>query len=275
MHFNVHAPNLTNKKSSILNMKLILSKIRTVLWYLARPKYYSELFALIKGRLFKSKSENSAVDSVKWCSERAITTEGALAKFTGASQLNDFSFIHSKELEEAADRASKSAVKMGGAGNLSLIYGLAEQLQATRVIETGVAYGWSSLAILLSITKRGGSLISVDMPYAKMGNEDFVGIAVPAQFRKSWELIRLPDSKGLPLALEKFEQIDFCHYDSDKSYAGRMFAYPKLWNAIREGGMLISDDIQDNTAFRDYCLQIGREPVIVSFENKFIGVLLK
>lgn len=256
-------------------MKLLLSKVRTLLWYLARPKYYSELFALIKSRLFRLRNENTAADSVNWCSERAISTEEALKKLTGTSLPFNFTITHAKDLDDAQVRASGSAVKMGGAGNLPLIFHLAEHLQATRVIETGVAYGWSSLAILLSVAKRDGKLVSVDMPYAKMGNEDYVGIVVPEALRKYWQLIRLPDSKGLPAAIESFDAIDFCHYDSDKSYSGRMFAYPRLWKALREGGILVSDDIQDNTAFRDYCKAIGQQPLIIAYENKFIGVLVK
>lgn len=256
-------------------MKLLLSKLRTLIWYLARPKYYSELFALIKNRLFGSKNERTAADSINWCSERAISTEEALKILTGNSMPANFATSHSTVLEEAQNRANRSAVKMGGAGNLPLIYHLAEHLQATRVIETGVAYGWSSLALLLSVAKRDGKLVSVDMPYAKMGNEDYVGIVVPEELKKNWQLIRLPDSKGLPVAIESFGTIDLCHYDSDKSYSGRFFAYPRLWKALRDGGILVSDDIQDNTAFRDYCAEIGKQPLIVAYENKFIGVLVK
>ena len=66
-----------------------------------------------------------------------------------------------------------------------------------------------------------------------------------------------------------------CHYDSDKSYDGRMWAYPILWRALRPGGIFISDDISDNLAFRDFAAQISATPTVVKFDNKYVGILLK
>ena len=39
-------------------------------------------------------------------------------------------------------------------------------------------------------------------------------------------------------------EIDLCHYDSHKDYDARMWAYPRLWAALRSGGIFISDDIR-------------------------------
>ena len=65
----------------------------------------------------------------------------------------------------------------GGAGDIGLLYNAVLQSKAKRVIETGVAYGWSTLAILAAMEANGrGQLVSVDMPYPKMRNENFVGI---------------------------------------------------------------------------------------------------
>ena len=91
------------------------------------------------------------------------------------------------------------------------------------------------------------------MPYPKMDNEDYVGIVIPSFLKEYWHLIRKPDRKGIISGLKMFDQpIDLCHYDSDKSYYGRSYAYPLLWNSLKEGGIFISDDIQDNFAFKDF-----------------------
>ena len=165
---------------------------------------------------------------------------------------------------------------MGGAGNIDLIYNLCEHIQAKKAVETGVAYGWSSLSILLSLEKRNDALlISTDLPYAKMNNEDFVGCVVPQRLHSKWKLVRDPDRVALETVLSEIGTLDLCHYDSDKSYAGRMFAYPKIWKALRKGGILISDDIQDNIGFKVFCERIKMEPYIISFENKFVGVMEK
>ena len=66
-----------------------------------------------------------------------------------------------------------------------------------------------------------------------------------------------------------------CHYDSDKSYEGRMWAYPLLWGALEIGGIFMSDDIGDNLAFRDFARQVAAEPIVASFDGKYVGVLLR
>ena len=146
-----------------------------------------------------------------------------------------------------------------------------------RAIETGVAYGWSSLAILDAMASNGdGRLISVDMPYPKMGNEDFVGIVVPDPLRSRWTLIRQPDRPGLEKAIDAFGgRIDFCHYDSDKSWFGRAYAFPMLWEALEPGGVFISDDIQDNLFFAEFAGSKNLPFAVTASEGKFVGLLRK
>ena len=172
---------------------------------------------------------------------------------------------------------------MGGPGNIDLLYHLCEYLQVERVIETGVAYGWSSLSILLSLTKRKNTkLISTDMPYPGLNNSEYVGCVIPDPMKEHWELIPEADKIALPKALTKMKKIDLCHYDSDKYYEGRMWAYPILWKALRNGGILISDDIENNMAFIDFSKTLNKNPIVVQFPNKnkevgfqYIGVLIK
>lgn len=199
----------------------------------------------------------------------------ALKKITNSSESARVKSLYEKIFIDAEEKASSVPVKMGGQGNIDLLYYLSEHINATNVIETGVAYGWSSLSLLLSISKRKGKLISTDMPYAKMGNEKFVGCVVPDELKESWTIIRRPDISGLPKALKEMPSFDICHYDSDKSYRGRMWAYPKLWKHLRPGGIFISDDIGDNIAFKDFSDSVGQKPYIVNFKNQFVGVLIK
>jgi predicted O-methyltransferase YrrM len=165
---------------------------------------------------------------------------------------------------------------MGGAGDLDLLFQAIRRSKARRVIETGVAYGWSSLAALSALRETDGRLASVDMPYPKEPSEAFVGVAVPAELRDRWTLIREPDRNGLRKAIRAFGGvIDLCHYDSDKSYPGRMFAYPLLWKALRPGGVFISDDVQDNFAFRDFCAEHRIRFALTESDGKFVGIARK
>ena len=64
------------------------------------------------------------------------------------------------------------------------------------------------------------------MPYPRKNNEKEVGIVVPQYLRENWVLIRKPDKPGITEALKKLNgKIDICHYDSDKSWWGRHYAY--------------------------------------------------
>jgi len=191
-----------------------------------------------------------------------------VAKITGKPMHQLLRDLYPVEFAEAERKKEQCPVQMGGPTEIDVLYWVAEHLQATRVIETGVAYGWSSLAILLSLQKRPSSkLISTDMPYINRNNDRYVGCVVNESLRKYWQIIPMADREGLPRAMKQLPQIDMCHYDSDKSVEGRCFAYPLLWNALREGGWLISDDINDNFGFRDFCEKIKQKPLIVRSGN--------
>lgn len=180
------------------------------------------------------------------------------------------------ELAAARQRVEAVPFKLGGASNIDLLYNLCEGLAARRVLETGVAYGWSSLAILLSLKNRPGAMLfSVDLPYLKHGNDRWVGIAVPESLHRHWKLFRMADREGLPRAINTAGTFDLAHYDSDKSREGRAFAYPRIWSALCPGGLLISDDIGDNTAFRDFCERMHLVPLVVQQGDKFQGIVVK
>ena len=84
---------------------------------------------------------------------------------------------------------------MGGASHIHLLYDCV-RLSKAKVVETGVAYGWSSLAILkaLSLTNNG-KLFSVDM-LIQENNENEVGIVVP-EYLKKLDFNKSPDRPGL------------------------------------------------------------------------------
>ena len=66
---------------------------------------------------------------------------------------------------------------------------------------------------------------------------------------------------------------DVVHYDSDKTYAGQSWAFRLIWKALRPGGILIADDIQYQTAFRDFATETGVQPLVVDGGSKLIGVI--
>ena len=254
----------------------MLNKLKTLFWFLKNPTYISQIFQVLKRRN-NATLENTTLEATAWCEHAAVSQEAALHALFAGKQIIDISVNFLNEMKEAQLTADSTPVKMGGAGATSFLYNIVLHSGAKKIIETGVAYGWSSLAILLAIKDtEGAKLISNDMPYINMDNDDFVGCVVSESLNHKWELQRLPDVKGIPLALKKFNQeIDLCHYDSDKSYTGRTWASPLLWAALNPGGYFVSDDINDNLAFKHFCESMNRTPVIIKHMDKYVGVIIK
>lgn len=216
------------------------------------------------------------------CDAMHVDVATVLRTVTGHSGQDAFRERFRAEVEASQRALDEAPVQLHGAGNLDLIYYLAEHVQAMRAIETGVSAGWSSLAFLLSLSSRDGAkLVSTDMPYpgSNKSAEAYVGTAVPAHLRTSWQRIDAPDREALPRALALLPEIDISHYDSDKSYEGRLWAYRLLWAATRPGGILISDDIDDNFAFFHFCGEVQRTPLVAKMAaskgHKFVGILVK
>jgi predicted O-methyltransferase YrrM len=219
--------------------------------------------------------------------ERARTESGRLATTREVAfgslgypvaSLRSFAEDQAVRLRAAELRVSAAPGGMGGGADVDLLYSLCLATKASRVLETGVAFGWSSLAILSALNGRPGSrLISIDLPYLGAKLDGLVGLAVPNDLKGGWTLRRGADRDELPGAIAEIAPLDLAHYDSDKSYAGRMWAYPLIWQALRPGGLLISDDVEDNLAFLDFAGQVGTSPIIVRApsRDRLAGIIRK
>ncbi len=254
----------------------MIEKIKTIAWFIRKPQYLAQIRQVLKRKKNSSK-ENSREDALLWCKSNCISQNEALEILTGKENFESLDLIFPKTMTYANQQVQACPVTMGGEGAISFLYHLAKATESKRIIETGVAYGWSSLAILLAVKDIDeAKLISNDMPYIKMNNDDYVGCVIPIELKNKWELQRLPDVVGIPKAIKKYNnKIDLCHYDSDKSYTGRMFAYPLLWNALADTGIFITDDIQDNVGFKDFCSQRNLSPIIVEHLGKYVGLVRK
>lgn len=254
----------------------LVSKIETVWWFLKNPRYLPQIFQLIK-RLSNDQLERSREESTRWCIANRLDKNEALKALGLEPNYQLLDEIFPSEIGLANKKVSEVEVTMGGQGDISMIYYICKGFNVSKAVESGVAYGWSTLAILLALKdNKNSKLISNDMPYVKMNNEDFVGCVVPEKFHQNWQLQRLPDISGLPLAFEKMGvPIDLFHYDSDKSYTGRMWASRLIWSNLRQGGVFISDDINDNLAFKHFSEIVKVEPIIVEHLGKYVGILIK
>lgn len=250
-------------------------KVKTLWWYLSTPAARPALWSTLRRSLFPHPNESTQDAALRRCRAQAVPLEVALRELA-VNSVERVETLFPDYFSQARRRVDDVPVTLGGAGHVDLLYTLTEHLRATHVFETGVAYGWSSLAILLSLKSRAGSrLVSTDMPYAKLRNEPYVGAVVPEELRSMWVVEKYADKKAIPRGLAQVDEIDLVHYDSDKSYEGRWFAYPLLWGALRDGGMLVSDDISDNVAFFEFSKSVSRMPVVVGIDEKYVGILIK
>lgn len=253
----------------------MINKILMIIWFILRPKFYLHFFSMIKRKfLFNHDTIINRRKAEEWAAENTISYTAAFQKL---GLKGDMIGLDINTIIEAQKLEKNSSVKMGGAGHINLLYDCTKLLKAQKVIETGVAYGWSSLAILKALHDINfGKLYSVDMPYPRKNNENDVGIVVPKYLKENWSLIREPDKPGIIKALEKAGgKIDLCHYDSDKSWWGRHYAYPILWDSLKPKGLFISDDIQDNLYFSEFVKNKSLQFVVIKFKEKYVGLIRK
>ena len=244
--------------------------------YLKSPDLYPELRRKIWKNIFnRSSGLRGKEDAEKWCASLAISEKDFIENILKTTFV-PFEKLFPDEFASALQAQAKAPVKMGGAGSLSVIYYINEFANAKKSIETGVAYGWSSFAALASLVSRNGTLYSSDMPYILQNqSSDFVGCVIPEKYRNNWDLFRFADKESLPKIFAKSDSFDVVHYDSDKTYDGRLWAYNLLWSKLKKGGVFMSDDIGDNAAFKDYCEKNNRQAYIIEFDGKYAGVIIK
>ena len=184
--------------------------------------------------------------------------------------------IYKDIFDKSKSIVNNNPYKLGGAGDLEILYNLAKLKNMNNILETGVANGWSSLAILLSIQETNNKkLTSIDLPYPYKNSDKYIGCVVPNNLRKNWSLIIDNDKKVLTDFLNKKLKFDLVHYDSDKSYEGRINSYELIWKLLNHNGILISDDISDNNAFIFFSKSKNLIPIIYKHESKMIGILRK
>lgn len=252
-------------------------RLKTFLWYLARPNFYPYMLEELARKLRSKKNIGTRDQARLWCRENS-TSRDEVARWIGV----DLRYkLDAATIEEADKVAKKIPIEMGGRADIDFIYACIMSRNPKNLLESGVSMGYSTLAILMAMNikkaENGGfyKLVSVDMPYPRRNNEKYVAACVPDHLKRNseWTLIREPDRNGLESALKHLQQIDFYSYDSDKSYWGRHFAIKTVLPKINPDSIIIMDDIDDNFGFRDICANLALEKRLYEFGGHYVGVI--
>lgn len=242
-------------------------------WYLSNLKFIFNFFFILQNKFlnfFTNKEKKVSGNDLF----NSFTSEQILKKLFEINKISKFT--NSRVFLNRRKSLGKNIKKYGGAADVNLIFNICLKKKPIKILETGVALGWSSFAFLVAIKKnKKGKLISIDMPYMDKKNKSYVGSAVPKEYYKMWKLYKYPDRVILNKILKSNFIFDLVHYDSDKSYYGRYWFYKKIWPNIKKKGLLISDDVKDNYAFFDFARLINKKYYLIKNNKKYSGLIIK
>lgn len=168
------------------------------------------------------------------------------------------------------------------------LYSILRKVKPDVAVETGVANGFSTAFSLLALQRNGdGQLYSIDLPrevgrdyqqgefYDGTGQTGFPpgkepGWLIPDDLREPWTLILGRSDEELPRLLHQVGTIDSFMHDSEHSFDCMWFEYNEAWAALREGGVLISDDVNSTSAWSRFTDEQGREPITIGAGLAFL-----
>ena len=135
-------------------------------------------------------------------------------------------------------------------GTHGILYSLIRRYKPKHLIETGIAHGYSATVILSAMKKNNlGTLTSVDNSdiIKFFGNEKDIGWLVPDELRSNWEIKIGLTKDVLPNLNTEF---DAFYHDSDHSEANMLFEFRWADEHLKPNGLMISDDIDLNNAWK-------------------------
>ena len=152
-------------------------------------------------------------------------------------------------------------------------------LKPTIVLETGVAYGMMSAFILQALeVNKEGILYSIDLPPLGRDADRFVGILIPDELKARWRLNRGVSKRILPRLLPVLGSVDLFIHDSLHTYRNMKREFHLVTPYLSPKAAVISDDIDSNTAFKEWMMEVSPEYwTIIKEEAKesLFGVAIK
>ncbi len=168
-------------------------------------------------------------------------------------------------LAEVGDYRAPYALNFGiSAVQMETLFVVVRMAKPETVLETGVANGLSSTAILAALDRNGaGRLYSVDPG-------EGLGCLIPERLRSRWVLI----NHASPDALYHFTghgEVDLFHHDSLHLYRQMHAEFEAAARLGSDRLVVMSDDVLANDAFHDFCSSRALPYFILGQEEKFEG----
>lgn len=151
----------------------------------------------------------------------------------------------------------------------TFLYAATRNSRPVIVVETGVLKGHSSSAILGGMAQNDtGTLISIDLPVEQQqsvivgeqhiqdslaSSDVSIGGVIPLHLRSRWTLILGNSLQVLPKVLAQQRDISMFIHDSLHTYDHMTAEYNLGYDALEPGGLLVSDDVNYNSAWSDFC----------------------
>ena len=255
----------------------MLSKLMNIGANSLKRRNFGVMAGKVIVRLKERRAMQEAQSVLEWCARHAESYED-YACGLDAGLWAETQEVCAKLEKAAQEKLDNLGLDLGGGGHYPLLYFITRFLKARNVIETGVAAGWSSYALLLALEKNaeGGNLYSSDFPYFRYKDpEKYVGYVVEERLKAGWHLFIDGDRNNIPQILAQTGPVDLFHYDSDKSIEGRRYALDAVKPKLSEHAIVIFDDIQDNDHFIRLVEEKKLSFRIFGFGGKYIGLINK
>ena len=245
-----------------------------ILKSLFKPNTRFTILEKIYTRFFEKESKSQKEIYFNWLNKN----KSDLEKFCQSinKDIWEKSLVRTKIINIHADKILKNIEhNLGGGGASELISFICLNIKPKCVVETGVAAGFSTFAVLDALAINNyGHLYSSDFPYFRISNaEKYIGVIVPQDLKKRWSLFIYGDKKNLNIINSKINEINFFHYDSDKSFKGRSRALSQIEKKFNKNTWILIDDIQDNSHFMKYSNKAIYNWKVFNYKNKWIGLL--
>jgi hypothetical protein len=151
------------------------------------------------------------------------------------------------------------------------LYAIVRALKPKAMVETGGTPGKSTAFILRAMEQnKTGHLYTIDLApqsnstqtlddhktwHESIPKGSTSNWVVPETLRPRHTLLLGTSREQLPPLLNKLKEIDVFLHDSDHSYENMNWEFRTATPYIKQGGLLLSDDVLGNSSFFEFCQQ--------------------